>query len=550
MTQQGLKIGALLDHGKYRVEKILGQGGFGITYLVTDLGLDKPRAIKEFFPKDYCDRDESTSQVSLGTSNTADFVERLKAKFIKEARNIACLDQHQGIIRIHTVFEENNTAYYVMDYIDGESLSAMVKRSGSIPAERALKYIKEVGEALAYVHSHNINHLDIKPANIMVRKRDDKAILIDFGLAKQYDSEGYQTSTTPTGISHGFAPFEQYRDGGVKEFSPQTDVYSLAATLYYLISGETPPHATDLIENEIIFSPAFPFSLQAPIRYAMATKRQNRPETVKIFLDSLTPKDEKTVIANPFEGSTPDKKEDKVVDRKEIPVADKKEIPVTDKKDAGKKNHTKEADKKKVDKKKEESSKRDAKISDNPKEPKGGSSFGSFVRKHNKALIGIGAGIISLLVVGFIFFLNPGKNSTDAASESSPTETSIEPTERVSPMKIEDMEYNTTLGPCLYTGEVDDNNKPNGYGVATWKSGDAKSYEGQWVNGKMSGQAKFTLTNGDTFVGTFKDDFYERGRYTFKDDGTYFEGTFIDDNPYQGTWYDKNGQKLEVVDGV
>ena len=111
----GLKKGSLLDHGKYRIERILGQGGFGITYLATDLGLDKLRALKEFFPKDYCDRNETTSHVTLGTSNTAEFVDKLKKKFIKEARNIANLDQHQGIITIHAVFEENSTAYYVMD---------------------------------------------------------------------------------------------------------------------------------------------------------------------------------------------------------------------------------------------------------------------------------------------------------------------------------------------------------------------------------------------------------------------------------------------------
>ena len=167
----GLKTGTLLDHGMYRVERILGQGGFGITYLATDLGLDKFRAIKEFFPKDYCDRDDTTSHVTLGTSNTAEFVDKLKKKFIKEARNISHLDQHSGIITIHRVFEENNTAYYVMDYIEGENLSQMVKNKGPLPPEKAIEYIEKVGKALEYVHKHRINHLDIKPANILIRKK-------------------------------------------------------------------------------------------------------------------------------------------------------------------------------------------------------------------------------------------------------------------------------------------------------------------------------------------------------------------------------------------
>ena len=284
---QVLKSGTLLDNGKYRVERILGQGGFGITYLVTDIGLDRLRALKEFFPKDYCDREGATSHITLGTSSTNQLVTKLKAKFIKEARNIASLDQHPGIVKILTVFEENNTAYYVMDYIEGESLSTMVKEQGPLPVDRAIRYIREVGEALEYVHAHHINHLDIKPANIMIRRKDDKAILIDFGLAKQYDSEGNQTSTTPTGISHGYAPFEQYRDGGVTMFSPQTDVYSLAATLYYIISGEVPPQASELCEHELEFSPAFPPAVQAAIRKAMSTRRDDRHESVREFIDSL-----------------------------------------------------------------------------------------------------------------------------------------------------------------------------------------------------------------------------------------------------------------------
>ena len=483
---QGLKIGSLLDHGKYRIEKVLGQGGFGITYLVTDLGLDKKRAVKEFFPKDYCERNETTSHVSLGTSNTSEFVERLKTKFIKEARNIANLDQHHGIIRIHTVFEENNTAYYVMDYIEGESLSAMVKRTGPIPVDKAIKYIKAVGEALSYVHSHNINHLDIKPANIMIRKKDDKPILIDFGLAKQYDSNGLQTSTTPTGISHGFAPFEQYRDGGIKEFSPQTDVYSLAATLYYLISGQVPPHATDLIENELTFPTIFPLSLQTPIRKAMSTKRQSRPETVLQFLvslDSINIEDENTNI-----------KTLKVVEEQMGDLS-----------------------------------------------PDFGSTDEISFRKtgtlstgyHKDRSIWIILGVSLIVTLGVLWFFISYNDQGNEDIE----EINIE-------AKAENLAYKSSLGLCSYTGEVDENNLPNGHGVATWETGEAKSYDGNWVHGVMEGQTTYTLNNGDTFVGTFKDNHYDRGRYTIKDDGYYFEGTFKNGQPDKGKWYDKTGKEI------
>ena len=220
---QHLKNGSSLQGGKYKIEKVLGQGGFGITYLATQELLDRKVCFKEFFFKEYCDRDEATSHVTLGTQSSREMVERFMAKFLKEARTISKLE-HPNIIRIHDIFMENNTAYYVMDYIDGESLSEMVKRRGALPESEAVEYIKQVASALDFIHQHSINHLDVKPANIMVSNSDGKAILIDFGLSKQYDAQGGQTSTTPVGISHGYAPVEQYKQGGVSSFSPQTDI--------------------------------------------------------------------------------------------------------------------------------------------------------------------------------------------------------------------------------------------------------------------------------------------------------------------------------------
>ncbi len=283
---QGLKQGAYLRHDTYRIEKVLGQGGFGITYLAMDLSLDRYVAIKEFFPKDYCDRNDATSHVTLGTQSSYDFVNKLKSKFLKEARNIARFD-NPNIIRIHSAFEENDTAYYVMDYIEGKTLAEIVRQSGPISEDKAIKYIEKIGDALEYVHRHNITHLDIKPANIMIRTMDERPILIDFGLAKQYDSNGLQTSTTPLGISHGYAPIEQYSDGGIKEFSPQTDQYSLAATLYYILSGVTPPHATKLIEDELTFPQTIPARLIGPISKAMSASRKKRYESVAAFIEDL-----------------------------------------------------------------------------------------------------------------------------------------------------------------------------------------------------------------------------------------------------------------------
>ena len=180
-----LKSGTLLQGGKYKIVRTLGQGGFGITYLAEQPMLERRVCIKEFFFKEYCEREEATSHVTITTKSNAELVERFRKKFVKEARVISKL-YHDHIIQIHDIFEENATAYYVMDYVEGESLGDMIKRVGFLPEQQALAYIKDVADALAYIHSKSINHLDIKPGNIMLRREDHRILLIDFGVSKQY----------------------------------------------------------------------------------------------------------------------------------------------------------------------------------------------------------------------------------------------------------------------------------------------------------------------------------------------------------------------------
>lgn len=276
-----------LQNGKYRILRVLGQGGFGITYLAEHTMLDKQVAIKEFFPKEYCDRDETSSHLTIGTKNSIEIVEMLKSKFIKEAKNISKLN-HPNIITIHDIFTENDTAYYVMEYVEGSSLSEIVKSEGAMPERRAVGYIRKVADAIGYMHSLSMNHLDIKPANIMVRQSDDMPILIDFGLSKQYDASGGQTSTTPIGISHGFAPIEQYRPGGVSTFTPQTDVYALGATLFNLLTGTVPPHYSEILEDGLPELPATVSQRCADaVEHAMEIKKNKRPSSVAAFVEEL-----------------------------------------------------------------------------------------------------------------------------------------------------------------------------------------------------------------------------------------------------------------------
>lgn len=279
-----LHAGSLLQGGRYRVERTLGQGGFGITYLGTQIYLSRKVAIKEFFMDGFCMRD-TTQYVTAPTDTNKGLVESFRRKFIKEAQNIAKL-KHPNIVSIIDVFEDNGTAYYVMESLDGGSLLDKVEE-GALPEEKALKYIRQVAAALEYIHGNSMMHLDIKPANILLDSNDN-AVVIDFGLAKQYDNTGQQTSTTPVGISHGYAPIEQYSKNGVGTFSPSTDIYSLGATLFKLITGATPPEANRIYDEGL---PPLPQHIsaetRAAIEAAMQPRRKDRPQNVAEFLAYL-----------------------------------------------------------------------------------------------------------------------------------------------------------------------------------------------------------------------------------------------------------------------
>lgn len=281
-----LKQGATLQGGKYTIKRMLGQGGFGITYLGIQTGLGRQVAIKEFFMKEHCNRDASTSRVSVGSSGARQMVDAYRQKFLKEARTLAEMD-NRHIVRIHDVFEENDTAYYVMEYVDGGSLNDLVKRRGSLPEAEALGYIRQLADALSYIHGRRIMHLDVKPGNIMLRP-DGELVLIDFGIAKHYDSGNRETSGTPVGHSPGYAPMEQYQEGGVREFSPATDIYSMGATLYFLLTTTAPPSAQEVYENGLPPLPRFvsPAVCRA-IEQAMQPSRKKRLQSVAEFLALL-----------------------------------------------------------------------------------------------------------------------------------------------------------------------------------------------------------------------------------------------------------------------
>ena len=282
-----LHANTLLHNRRYAIQKTLGQGGFGITYLAYDNVNRKQVAIKEFFMKELCNRNGKNHHMSVPSTGSRQLVDKFRAKFLKEANTIANLS-HPNIIKIYDIFEENATAYYAMEYISGGSLADLLEKE---PDKRfcetdALHYLRQVAGALNYIHMLGINHLDIKPDNIL--NDNGRAVLIDFGVAKRYDNDGHQTSTTPVGLSHGYAPLEQYKSGGVAEFSPATDIYSLGATLYKLITGQTPPDANDVLENGLPdIEDMMSTQCADAIKKAMRSKRAYRQQSIDEFLNML-----------------------------------------------------------------------------------------------------------------------------------------------------------------------------------------------------------------------------------------------------------------------
>ena len=278
--------GTELKRGDYQIIEVLGQGGFGITYLARQTALGRKVAIKEFFMKEHCNRESDSKSVSVPSTGSKGLVEYFKKKFLKEALLIASFNNAR-IIRIYDVFEENGTAYYVMEYLEGESLKEVVDNNGALPEDVAVKYIRQAAEALSAVHAHNLLHLDVKPANIMLDENCN-AVLIDFGVSKHYDEEGGQTSSGLTGLSEGYAPLEQYETGLLKEFTPAPDIYALGATLFFLLTGTRPPKASIVNDSGL---PPMPTAISAPVRKAvekaMQPRRKDRPQSIEEFVELL-----------------------------------------------------------------------------------------------------------------------------------------------------------------------------------------------------------------------------------------------------------------------
>lgn len=495
---QGLKIGTILQNGTYRIVKVLGQGSFGITYLAKaklrtqgnlgSMNVEAQVAIKEFFMSEVNSRRSDGSSVE-GSSGSV--FANYRKKFKKEAENLSKLSL-SNIVKVVDVFDENNTTYYVMEFIEGKNLDDYIKQKGSLPEPEAISIIKEVGNALEYMHSRKMLHLDIKPKNIM-RKPDGTIYLIDFGLSKQFTDNGEPESSTSIGLgTPGYAPIEQssYKQDGT--FPATLDVYALGATMFKMLTGKRPPEAT------IILNEGFPSvelsnkgisdNTISTIKAAMISIKKERYQTIKAFVENLNKDDieDVTIIEQPAQNP-------------------------------------------------------ESIHSTNPS-PKPNSK---------SKWIWSAVLFLFLIVASILWKVYPIQKET---SEGEIITDSIG-NNLVSINHVEKMKWESPLGEAVYTGDVEQDSVPgstklipHGRGVAKIAKGkySGNVYDGDFEWGKMHGKATYTLKNGDVFVGTFVNGEYAKGRYTVKSTGQYFEETFKNGQPDKGNFHDKNGASIDA----
>ena len=282
-NQNMLQVGTIL-HGTYKIESYLASGGFGNTYFAKNIEFDETYAIKEFFVKGVCQRDGNSTTISVSNAENTNSFEQQREKFKKEARRLRSLS-NPHIVKVYDLFEENGTAYYVMDYVDGENLSARLKRTNAPLAESDVRnYLNQILDGLEAIHNEGMFHLDIKPANIMVDSHN-VVKLIDFGASKQQSTVGGATMSTGISYTNGYASSEQMAQSYDK-FGPWTDFYALGATVYKLLTNQDPPSVSDLSEDETedkhlaLPMPNVSEEMKKLVVWMMQVNRLKRPKNV------------------------------------------------------------------------------------------------------------------------------------------------------------------------------------------------------------------------------------------------------------------------------
>jgi len=592
MEEQQLPRGFRLQNGEYRIENKIGQGGFGITY--TARWYQEARGamgsvsnafftvvIKEFFWKQYCNRDPDGYTVSVSSSEGKNLIAQFKEKLKKEGKIISKL-RHPNIVSILNIFEENNTAYLVMEHIEGESLSDIIKKRGKLDEQTTLKYAGQLCSALAEIHKNRILHLDIKPSNILIDEFDNVKV-IDFGISKQYDVDQKETSDTPLGKSAGYSPVEQYVT--LKSFSPPTDIYAAGATLYKMLTGETPIEAPIRVQNNAdpleaitLFNPNVSIRTEIAIYKAMSRFSDDRFQTIEEFAEALKGESDdeywkkctKTDARENYENYLllyPKGQYKAAAERRITELRQEKELNVW---------HTcKETDtiagyqdylrlypegryhtvaKEKIAELNTNKDKTvfEPSVTTMPERPPKSSPTASpstvsspsqspiskpFPWK--KVLMGSGIALVSFFVLMFFigFFspkYDPKDNACGGHSENQPFEIDGEKFSYSGEWSPESISMPYSGYDCL----------PSGKGKAIYEDG--RIYEGDFSNGMRNGRGKLSFKNGDCYEGDIVDNKMSGiGKYVWSD-STYYDGTWENDTYKDGKIYDKDG-KVQIT---
>lgn len=281
--------------GRYRIEDVLGQGGFGITYKVWDQEKNQAAVIKEYYPASLSSRRKDSTEVVPFTKNSAQYYEYGKKQFLEEAERLHRFRREPGIVSVRQFFTSNNTAYFVMEFVEGKDLKQYLQeRGGRVGWRRACDILLPVMRTLEQVHRENIIHRDIAPDNIFIDKYGN-AKLLDFGAAR--NNLGNESGSVDAIVKHGFSPIEQYSRNS-KSQGPYTDVYALAATFYYAITGTVPEDAMERLaaagkdKSGMLRSPRdlgadCPPTLEKALRKGLAVRSENRFQTMREFREAV-----------------------------------------------------------------------------------------------------------------------------------------------------------------------------------------------------------------------------------------------------------------------
>ena len=508
-----LPVGTILRN-IYRIDGYLASGGFGKTYLAHNIKFQELVAIKEFFLKDSMMRDVDGKSVFVSNEEESDQIHEYLNSFYDEASRMHNIS-HPNIVKVHDIFEENNTAYYVMDYIEGKPLDKILEENQRpFSTDEVRNVVTQILDALEAIHGMGLWHLDIKPENIMLDDRG-KATLIDFGTSKQIDLHtGAQITSAALAYTPGYAPLEQ-QDYNPNLIGPWTDLYSLGATIYNMITNQDPPTVSEINLNSakaFHFSPETNESLKTLIMWLMSPQIENRPKLVS---------DVKGFLKNVDFSSN-----NSVLGRDRISTLNLGNLGAN-----------------------------------NPQN----SDNTARIRKSKKPIVVAALAFFATLVLalGIIFLIQKGCDRRGEYSYSDSYSDSYSESYENDPISenvnVEDEIFTVTENgrtvTYSYTGPIK-NDLPNGKGTAVYSKGDVETiYKGNFVNGvrnDKNGKLIYTKgpCEGDVYEGGFRKGVFEGGCvYYEKGTNRTFKGTAKRGDLYNGTWYKNNLMVSSVENG-